>query len=98
MCVCVALFLLRVYFLQDVSHMLVAHVNDCVEDRSERRLTLSCVCVCVCVALLLFLCREVLCITSLIVEQETIIHGLHIHFKYCRKSSFMDLLEALANI
>ena len=58
MCVCVCLFLLRVYF-QNVSR--VAHVNDCVEDRSERRLTST-------VAALFFFCREVL-LSSRIVEQ-----------------------------
>ena len=36
-CVCVWLFFYYVFILQGVSR--VAHVNDCVEDRSERRLT-----------------------------------------------------------
>ena len=39
-CVCVALFLFFLCILQAASR--VAHVNDCVEDRSERRLTWRC--------------------------------------------------------
>ena len=55
-CVCGFVSIACVCILQGVSR--VAHVNDCVEDRSERRLTLSWhLCV---LALLLFRFREVL--------------------------------------